>query len=299
MTKGLAYWSGTPPAPPPPPPNLDGYTADLFGVYGLYRLLTAYSGHAIKVRRSSDNATQDIDFLSGGGLDTASLATFVGSSSAYVDTWYDQSGAGNDLQQLTTTQQPQITNAGTYDGKVVFDGVDDVMTCVNNTGNTAGASAYMKGILRSTSVRQIFAQSDNGVGGTDAAHGSVMWDYEQAFHGYRCAIFSNVGANIVVNEATGASLSSNVNAIVGNFASSVNADRVPYFVNGTRQSPSISTGGTVPTTVVTSAAKWNLGAGTTAGATPAQISIIEFVIYAAAHSDATVAAISTILNSYS
>jgi hypothetical protein len=45
--------------------------------YGLRKLRTAYKGSAIRVRRSSDNAEQDIGFL-GGGLDTATLSGFVG-----------------------------------------------------------------------------------------------------------------------------------------------------------------------------------------------------------------------------
>jgi len=45
--------------------------------YSLRKLRTAYSGNAIRVRRSSDNAEQDINFV-GGDLDTQSLLDFVG-----------------------------------------------------------------------------------------------------------------------------------------------------------------------------------------------------------------------------
>jgi hypothetical protein len=46
--------------------------------YSVRKLRTAYSGAAIRVRRSSDNAEQDIYFDSTGNLDTASLQNFVG-----------------------------------------------------------------------------------------------------------------------------------------------------------------------------------------------------------------------------
>lgn len=65
----------------------------------------------MKVRRSSDNATQDIGFV-GGVLDTASLLTFVGANNGFVTTWYDQSGNGNHATQATTANQPQIVVSG-------------------------------------------------------------------------------------------------------------------------------------------------------------------------------------------
>jgi hypothetical protein len=45
--------------------------------YSLRKLSSTYSGSAIRVRRSSDNAEQDINFV-GGDLDTQSLLDFVG-----------------------------------------------------------------------------------------------------------------------------------------------------------------------------------------------------------------------------
>jgi hypothetical protein len=56
-------------------PLLDNYPGATVA-YSLRKLRTAYSGNAIKVRRSSDNLEQDIGFV-GNDLDTASLLTFV------------------------------------------------------------------------------------------------------------------------------------------------------------------------------------------------------------------------------
>ncbi len=90
--------------------------------YALRRLDTNYTGtnaHAITVRRSSDNATQDIGFDTNGNLDTTALLTFVGTSATdngYVVTWYDQTDAttaGMDISEETVSQQPQIVSAGT------------------------------------------------------------------------------------------------------------------------------------------------------------------------------------------
>lgn len=287
-------------APPPsPPPNLNGLTTGLFGVYALYQLLTAYSGPAIQVRRSSDSTTQDINFLSGGGLDTASLLAFVGAGSGYVSIFYDQSGGGNHLENATAGQQPRIVNAGTYDAFVVFDGVDDILTCINNNNTPAAVTIYVVGTLRSTSSRQIIAQSDAGVGGTSAATGSVMLDYETSFHGYRTVLFTNGQANIIINECTGASLSANVNAAMSNFAGVSNVLRSAYYVNAVLQAPSYSNIGTISTSAVLSASKWTLGSGGSGGSqVPANLSDIAFVIYEAAHDPTAVANVNTVLQHY-
>lgn len=80
--------------------------------YSLRRLRCAYSGNAIRVRRSSDNATQDIGFNAWGDLDTTGLKAFTGSSSAFVTTWYDQSGNSRNALQANAAFQPRIVNAG-------------------------------------------------------------------------------------------------------------------------------------------------------------------------------------------
>jgi len=43
----------------------------------------------------------------------------------FVETWYDQSGNGNNATQATAGSQPKIVNAGSYLGLVRTDGVDD------------------------------------------------------------------------------------------------------------------------------------------------------------------------------
>lgn len=79
--------------------------------YSLRKLRTAYSGDAIRVRRSSDNVEQDFGFV-GNDLDTASLLTFVGANNGFVTTWYDQSGNANDAAQATAANQAQIVSSG-------------------------------------------------------------------------------------------------------------------------------------------------------------------------------------------
>ena len=87
---------------------LDQYTAAV--AYSLRKLRTAYSGSAIRVRRSSDSAEQDIGF-SGNNLDTTSLLSFCGAGDGFVTTWYDQVGSNNAVQ-ATAGLQPQIVASG-------------------------------------------------------------------------------------------------------------------------------------------------------------------------------------------
>lgn len=109
-------------------PPLD-IASGIVSAWWLAKMRTDYAGDCIKVRRSSDNAEQEIGFV-GNDLDTASLLSFAGSGSAYVVTIYDQSGNGRNLTQSTASKQARIVNSGTLDTinskpAMVFDGSDD------------------------------------------------------------------------------------------------------------------------------------------------------------------------------
>lgn len=129
---------------------LDGYTTNAWAAYSIVKMLSTYSGQSIRVRRDSDNTEQDIGF-SGNSLDTASLATFVGSNSGFVTKWYDQLSLGHDATNITASKQPRIVNAGTYDAALIFDGVDDCLQTPNSSGTNTGMSLLLSGFLRSSS----------------------------------------------------------------------------------------------------------------------------------------------------
>jgi hypothetical protein len=107
---------------------LDIYTGATVA-YSLRKLRTAYSGSAIRVRRSSDNTEQNIGFV-GNDLDTASLLTFCGAGNGFVTTWYDQSTNANNSTQATATSQAQIVSSGalilsTFTSKITTTWTDD------------------------------------------------------------------------------------------------------------------------------------------------------------------------------
>jgi hypothetical protein len=94
-----------------------GGTSYILDTYGSAKV--AYSLHQLsstatlscRVRRSSDNAEQDIGFVAG-DLDTISLLSFVGAGDGFVVKMYDQSGNANDAFQATGTYQRYIVQSG-------------------------------------------------------------------------------------------------------------------------------------------------------------------------------------------
>ena len=96
---------------------LDTYSGAT-GAYSLRKIKLTYTGYAIRVRRSSDNTSQDIGFNGLGDLDTTTLISFVGANDGFVSIWYDQSGASKNMVQNTSAIQPQIVSSGS----VLLDG---------------------------------------------------------------------------------------------------------------------------------------------------------------------------------
>ena len=114
--------------------NSKKYVLDLiFAViavaYGLRRLYSLWTGAAIRVQRSLDDAKADIGFTANGDLDTVALLAFVGSGNGFIITWYDQSGNGRHATQTDPACQPQIVSNGVIETQnglptLFFDGAD-------------------------------------------------------------------------------------------------------------------------------------------------------------------------------
>ena len=90
---------------------LDQYS-NAYAAYSLRKLRSDYTGPAIRVRRSSDDAKQDIGFDDSGMLDISALESFVGSADGYVTVWYSQVDGEPDLTQGTNGNQPRIAQGG-------------------------------------------------------------------------------------------------------------------------------------------------------------------------------------------
>jgi hypothetical protein len=120
--------------------------------YSLRKLRTAYSGSAIRVRRSSDNTEQDFGFV-GNELDTASLLTFCGAVNGFVTTWYDQSGNGRNAIQASAVAQAAIVSNGSF-----------IMIGSKITTNWANDSYTISAFLTNKPLVSTFVFKRNGIG---------------------------------------------------------------------------------------------------------------------------------------
>ena len=117
--------------------------------YSVRKLRTAYTGSAIRVRRT-DLTESDIGFTTAGNLDTTALLAFTGTGAldnGFITTWYDQSGNSKNAVQTTALNQPKIVNAGvlfTQNSKptIYFDGTNDFFTLSSSIATSINYSFF-------------------------------------------------------------------------------------------------------------------------------------------------------------
>lgn len=116
---------------------MTGISGTLSGAWATFKVTENYSGDIVTIRRSSDSTTDDFTVADASlTVDTEAIATFVGTGTGYVSSFFDQSGNARTLAQATTTKQPEfdaeLTDA---DGATVangmpaaaFDGSNDIL----------------------------------------------------------------------------------------------------------------------------------------------------------------------------
>jgi len=145
---------------------LDEYSGAA-AAYSVRRLSSSYTGDAIRVRKSSDDTTeQDIGFDANGDLDTTALLAFV---NADVDTYSSDFTSGTD---------GWFANRGTADGNIdgISDGTtskDDVLRLTLSNGAT-NHSVRLNGVIDLGNVHDVSfdyyipSTRDDGGGGTIA-----------------------------------------------------------------------------------------------------------------------------------
>lgn len=134
--------------------------------YELVKRFSAYTGACIRVRRSSDNAEQDINFVNN-LLDTASLLSFVGAGDGFVTTFYTQVGTDN-VTNATATQQPQIISSGALITRNGF-------VSVKYDGSNDNLKNFSSAFINFTNVSYFsVAQSDTNLG-TGIIHAQFDW----------------------------------------------------------------------------------------------------------------------------
>jgi hypothetical protein len=149
---------------------LDFLSVSGAAAYSLRKLRTAYTGNAIRVRRSSDSAELNIGFTSSGDLDTTALLAHVGAGNGFVTTWYDQSGNGRNATQTTAGSQPSIVVNGaiiTQNGRpaISYDGVNDnLQATIPSLANQNNISFF--GVTQILTRKYTVFLGSGGVAGT-------------------------------------------------------------------------------------------------------------------------------------
>lgn len=111
-------------------------------IYSTKKRISSYSGSALRLRRSSDSAEQNIGFDVNGNLDSLAVNAFLGATQGFVTTWYDQSSSGLNATQATTNSQPELALvSGEY--RLLGNGTSNSMVATGIT-STAQMSVHMK-----------------------------------------------------------------------------------------------------------------------------------------------------------
>ena len=191
---------------------LDDYP-NAAAAYSLRKLRALYSGSAIKVRRDSDQALQDIGFDSlTNELDVASLESFCSGTDGFIHTWYDQSGSGNDATQTTASSQPKIVSSGSTileNGKATlkFDGSNDSLRNALYTSSQPITYFHLRKYITSNtsialsfnSVESVYA--DSLVGGSFRAYFGtyIIYGTSNTNQGLFYGLANGVNSEIQIN----------------------------------------------------------------------------------------------------
>ncbi len=142
---------------------------DTYGVavggWSVFKILNAYSGSCIRVRRSVGSPPeQDIGFVVAGAnyyLDVAAIATFCAGTDGYVTTVYNQ-GTGSNATQTTEANQPRICLNGVVDVRGAFAGFGNFIASSSQYLNYTAID--MGGGLNTLSVFGVVFANGSAVG---------------------------------------------------------------------------------------------------------------------------------------
>jgi hypothetical protein len=153
-------------------------TSSLLVTYALRKTNSLYTGSAIRVRRSFDNAETDIGFT-GTNLDTATLLTFIGSGDGFIRTWYDQSGNGKNVGTSTTSLQPQIARSGSLYT------VSSKPALYFNGGNLLSYTSSIASGSSQLSTYTVYSTiNDNSYSTWSTGNGNNYWMYTNGYQGF-------------------------------------------------------------------------------------------------------------------
>lgn len=172
------------------------------------KLREGYTGPAVRIRRSVDNAEADVAFdtnnvvsdnstvtiavvgTSGLALNsTLTLSSFRSGNTLYVSTWYDQGANGYHANQSTVASQPVFTmasaGAANQYASLLFDGISKRHVIVNQSLSTLLTNA-LKGTLGIVAMPTPATSSSNSFGYFDLVDSSKRWSAHLNWPGGTC-----------------------------------------------------------------------------------------------------------------
>lgn len=232
------------------------FILDLYGnaaaAYSVRKLRSAYTGSALRVRRSSDNTEQDIGF-SNNNLDESALTTFVGANNGFVVTWYDQTGNARNATISTAANQPQIVSSGTVikvnnKPALTFDTTNDILTVPTSTAAFKflhdGTKSFILNVLKYNNSGQKPLFGNNS--GTTAQTGLCI--YKSSSNSVTVLLTNSSGTNASspIAYATSSQITTNSQTLLSieidaSNATVANRAKV-YFNNGSVNQGNTSTG---------------------------------------------------------
>lgn len=160
------------------------------------KLRSDYSGFALRIRRSSDNAQADVAFnannvvsdnsiltiaVAGGGLtvgNTLTLASFRSGSTLFVSTWYDQGTNAYHGEQATTERQPvfslAVVGSASQYASLVFTGTSKHNVTVSQTLPVLLGSGLRGSVMMIAKI-QSGVSSNNSFGHSDINDNTKRW----------------------------------------------------------------------------------------------------------------------------
>ncbi|AWG21756.1 hypothetical protein FFWV33_09485 [Flavobacterium faecale] len=175
-----------------------------------------YEGPLIRLRRTSDNTTQDFGWADNDIVDVAAIDAWRGISEVYVVIWYDQSGLGRNAVQTILNKQPRFYTDNPLIPYFQGDGNDDYLTVDTPNGiqdvTTAGNQGTVIATMRATNRNQhsfgVLTGSDRWSTHTNWGNGNLYFDPGICCNNIR--FFDNRGGEAVWDIYTFVKTSTNV-----------------------------------------------------------------------------------------
>ena len=215
------------------PAPLDSFTQPS-GAYSFRKLKSAYAGPALRLRRASDNAELDINFLgctgfTGCPIDTAAALAHCASTTCFLSAWYDQGGLARDLVQATPANQPQL----------IFS-CQGTLPCARTVNAGTSALNAVASVTPATGVASISVVGNRAVG-----TGNCMFFKQNGATGNRLQGQNTIANNWFLGAASGNIVTAAADAATHAAMGVVNGASSLLTVDGTTVGPSAITGSVV------------------------------------------------------